>query len=180
MKKFTNSNFIKSIIDVDFLFLDSFFKSSKNSMVSYSDVKMLNLLETNKGLKQLVNILCFLKLKKNFSIYIWSEDRYFNELIIKFVKDFSLDQSIHISKNFPIVNNKEKQHSLLLVFGTPFLVGNKAFLEKVFFNKFFLVYKINLRFERFNLGSYKLKNNLDDYKKLLFVLLIILQILNKK
>lgn len=177
MQKFTNSSFIKQIIDLDFLFIDSIFNKSRTSL---KEVKLLNLFETVENLKQFINILVFLKLKKKFSVYIWSDDKYFNELIVKFTKDFFLEDCIHVSKNFPVSKSREKNHSLLLIFGTPFLSRNKKFIRKIFSSNFFLIYKVNLQFDKYNTGVYKLKNGLTDYKKLIFMLIILYQILNKK
>lgn len=178
MRKYLNSRFVKNIIDVDFLFLEK--KQNVFSNWEMINTKVLNIFEVNESLKQLINLLYFLRSKKNFSIYIWSSDKILNEMILKFFPYSHFDNIIFVSRDFPVILNKENKARLLLVFGTPFSGGHKTFVQKAFINGFRFVYEINLRFDTLSMGSYKLHNCLENYKKLLFVVIIFFQVLKIK
>ena len=101
-------------------------------------------------------------------------------MILKFFSYSHFDNIIFVSRDFPVILNKENKARLLLVFGTPFSGGHKTFVQKAFINGFRFVYEINLRFDTLSMGSYKLHNCLENYKKLLFVVIIFFQVLKIK
>jgi hypothetical protein len=60
------------------------------------------------------------------------------------------------------------------------LRNNKNIFRRFFESNIFLVQKINSTFEKNNWGSYKIYNNVVDYKKILFLVILIHKVLTQK
>lgn len=183
MNKALNNTFIKQLIDSDFLFTkSSLIKNNLTSSINIDQKNQFNILDifkVNTSLKQLIRILQLLKLKKNFCIHIWCNNAYILGLINKFVIDFSMTKIISTSVRFPEVDRKKI--NFLFILGKP---SNQK-LEKIIYTKILdkrisLVNKFNFSLEREGLGFYKIKNDLYDYKKLILLLIIIHNTINKK
>jgi hypothetical protein len=68
---------------------------------------------------------------------------------------------------------------MLMLLNEP--INNKETAFKRLFDKnIFLVNKINSRLEKNNWGTYKIFNELNDFKKIIFLLIVIHQTLNTK
>lgn len=184
MKNFKNSNFIKQLIKSDFIFIgNSNEANTKDMRLTYStksleSFSILNVFEINKSLKQLVRSVAFISSKKHYHIYIWVEEKYMYGFLYKLVRQLSPNNCVTISKNFPSKKNNN-DYSLVLVFGAPYGSSVKRFSLKAFKKNFLFINKINLKRDKFGLGMYHIQNSLDDYKKLIFLLVLIFQILKK-
>jgi len=60
------------------------------------------------------------------------------------------------------------------------LKNNKNIFRRFFESNIFLLQKINSTFEKNNWGSYKIYNNVVDYKKILFLVILIHKVLTQK
>lgn len=166
---------LKSFIDSDFLFLNKKLKKS-NRFLSHStrleanSVSYLSSAETLKSVKQLLRILQFLSSKDKKVIHIVLRNRQFIKIaetvLNKNGADFfySLKDSINIQ-------NSEVQDQLLLLFDH--VNNNSLLLKKLFDKNIFLMNKINTKVEQNNWGSYKIYNEVDDFKKFIFFLVLI-------
>ena len=66
----------------------------------------------------------------------------------------------------------------LFILGEYELTNNFLFYLRYY--RMNLISKLNLKYERKTLGFYKIQNNLDDYKKLLFLFILIQNKLGKR
>ena len=100
MKKLNDTNFVKELIDSDFLILNK-----KNSF------EVLNLMELNKEIKQFIRLLQFL-VETRSPLYIAVENKHTANFISKFFENFPTKTDIIIQTN---VTKKTKRSGLLLI-----------------------------------------------------------------
>tara|TARA_Y100001968_G_C19408322_1_gene744938 strand:- start:802 stop:1350 length:549 start_codon:yes stop_codon:yes gene_type:complete len=173
---------LKSFIDSDFLFLNKKLKKSNRYLdqsikLEGGSVSYLNSIETLKSVKQFLRVLQFLYSKDKKTIHIVLKNRQFIKIAEIFFnkKDLGFYYSIKDSVN---VQNSEVEDQLLILFDH--LNNNSLLLKKLFDKNIFLMNKINTKIEKSNWGSYKVYNEVDDFKKFLFFLVLIELIFNKK
>lgn len=192
MVKVLNNKFIKQLIDSDFIFSKV---SSKNQILSSIDlsivlnkknkIHILDVFRLNSSLKQFISILKLLKSANKFCIYIWCANSYFVDLINKFTKEYFKNKKIIAFTTFPQKFTKkdlsQKQNGyFLFILGRPSFTKSEQLISRKFIqNHIFLINRLNYTFEKYNFGIYKIQNDLSDYKKLLFLLAIIHNILKK-
>jgi len=163
MKKTKDTNFVKELIDSDF----SIINKSKS-------FRILNLMELNKEMKQFIRLLQFL-LEIKAPLYIIVENKYMVVFINKFFETFSTKIDIIVQTS---LTKKTYKSGLLLILEESSLSNSESLFKKISRNNFFLVNKINCNAEKEFLGYYKIFNDINDIKKLVFVLTLIRNILN--
>ena len=185
MVKNLNTTFLKSLIDSDFAIISS----SKNQNHLKSKIKInslynfniLNILELNKTLKQFSRLLLFLKQQKKteYCIYILVEDKYLNVLLTTIFQDLAIKLPIVISEALPIIKSDSEKINVMLILGN-LSYNYKNFVEnKLFNNKIFLVNKFNTKSEKVFNGIYKIYNDINDFKKIIFLVILMSKVLNK-
>lgn len=163
--------FLKNIINFDFLFfeakINSFYYSSNITKVKYNIATFqLNLLELLFSLKQFLRLLQFLQKHKKISkIYFWSLESSLSVVFQSVIKDTA---NIKMLTNFfsGFVNLKQYLNCFLLL-NTQ--ISKNNFLNYLKRNKFNLIQKIDLFNEIYNYSSYKIYNDLNDLKKIIFI-----------
>ena len=163
MKEIKNTNFVKELIDSDFLIV--------NKKKSY---EILNLMESNKELKQFIRLLQFL-IETKSPLYIIVENKHSATFINKFFDTFSSKVEIIVQIG---INKKTEKSGLVLVLEESSSSKNEILFKKLCRNNFFLVSKINCIVENEFLGFYKIFNEVNDIKKLVFILTLIRNILH--
>jgi len=185
MVKNLNTTFLKALIDSDFAVVSS----SKNSNQLKSKIKInslynfniLNILELNKTLKQFSRLLFFLKQQKtsDYCIYILVEDKYLNVLLTTIFQELSIKLPIIVSETLPIIKSNSDKINVMLILGN-LSYNYKNFVEnKLFNNKIFLVNKFNTKSEKVFNGIYKIYNDINDFKKIIFLVILMSKVLNK-
>jgi hypothetical protein len=171
---------LKGLIDSDFLFLNK--KVNKNlrslkstSVLNNSEISYLDSVETLKTVKQFVRLLQFLEKKDKKIFHIVVKNKQFVKIVESFFKDKNFNFSIKDSIN---IQNTKIEDQILILFDQ--INNNSLLLKKLFDKNIFLINKINTKFEQNNWGAYKIFNNLDDFKKFIFFIILIELTLNKK
>lgn len=194
MKKNFENIFIQELLDSEFAFAktknETFRLNSVNSKITFkkkNQFQILDLFELNTSLKQLIRILFSLKYSKtlrksDFVIYIWCINPFILSLANSFIHEYNLSHVVLTLSKFPSLNYsqdiRKKKH--LFVLGDPWSQQPKKMLDSYIINsKIFLVSTLNFKWERHELDFYKIQNSLEDYKKLLVLLIIIESILNQ-
>ena len=77
----------------------------------------------------------------------------------------------YVVKDSVDLKNSEVEDQLLILFDH--INNNSLLLKKLFDKNIFLINKINTKIEKNNWGSYKIFNELDDFKKFIFFLVLI-------
>ena len=190
-------NLIKTLVNSDFLFLDQ--KNKKYNRVetlkvfsSHKDlVVYLDPLETLKGLKQLMRALHFWKKrsksKLNMHFFLNDENTMISSLLKKFLKIDILQADVMFDINSDIT--KTSKSKKISNYHVGFILNKQIYNDKNFLKKQlnkdnFVLFQINPQFE-INQNTYKIYNDLNDYKKSLFFisflrkLLLNLHLINK-
>ena len=182
-------NLIKTLINSDFLILErendknNRLKALKFSISKKNSVIYLDPLEVVKTLKQLMRILSFQKkfphLNTNLHFFINDENTILSSLLKKFLSvkvlksTFSFDINSDIVKLTKSKRNTDYQLGVVL---NKRLQQDKNFFKKQVNNDTFLFFKINSQLET-NQNAYKIFNDLNDYKKCLFFISFLRQLL---
>jgi hypothetical protein len=174
-----NTQLLKGIIESDFLFLNKRIKNKLRVLRSTSNINNINIsyidsLETLKTVKQFVRILQFLNTKENKILHIVMKNKQFVKIAESF---FSARNSDVIIKDSTNLQNLKTENQLLLLFDH--INNNSLVLKKLFDKNIYLINKVNTKIEQNNWGTYKIFNDLDDFKKFIFFVVLIELSLNK-
>jgi hypothetical protein len=179
------SLFLKSLIESDFLLLEQksasqlrslnlFSKINKNSGLTFIDP-----IETVKSIKQLIRTLNFLKTQKSTFLHFLIENKQHLNIAQAFLKSVSLSAPVAVKETLPSENLSQSTLQLLILIN--FSLNNKeTFIKRLFDKNIFLISKINSKIEKNSWGAYKIYNDLSDIKKIIFLLVIVHNVLEKK
>ena len=169
--------FLKSLIESDFLLVDQKSKKDLRHIKSFnknkdSSLLFLDPLETVKTVKQLIRLLQFLKKQNSSVLHLLVENKQYLELAETFFKPTQTNSlPVLVKENLPSKSFSSNTLQLLILLN--FSLNNKETTFKRIFDKnIFLINKINAKFEKNNWGTYKIYNDLSDFKKLVFLLII--------
>jgi hypothetical protein len=187
MKGFNNKiqkSLLYNLIIFDFIFLTNYAKKTSSLVTKKYHVSKklyvvrLAILELLKSIKRFLRSFQFLNKWKDkktlFHICIENLD-YIKILNVLFEK-YNLNTTLNISTLLPGSNLKSNQLKSILILDK-FLSSNNY--KNLNFDQFFLIQEINSFNNVNNSGVYKVYNNLNDFKKLLFLGIFLLQILKK-
>jgi hypothetical protein len=188
LKKQINLNLINSIINSDFFLLRGLNGNKKTNhldkqafLKSSQRISSLNILELVKTIKQFIRLLQFLKNQNDFCLTLNVENKQ-NFLILKdFLIDYKLTNNIKIYNTFSSRENAKNDDSveMFLLLGNFFNLTDKRILTRLNSNGIFLISNVNTKITNNNLFCYRIYNDLFDFKKLIFLIVLISQILKK-
>ena len=167
--------FIKDLIDSDFLMVD--YKkelSLKNkSVVQIKNQKsiVLDLLESNKNMKQFIRNLQFLRKNELFLLQIIIENSFYEEILNKTFKGKKTNKKIKIISTYvdlKVLKNTKKIKTMFLV-----LNNTKIPFNQLFYQNIHLIHQMNNLLELKNYGQYKITNTINTINKLVFLICII-------
>lgn len=175
---------LKGIIDSDFLFLNQSCNkqlSHLNIHSKYKNLKLtsLNLFEMLKTLKQLIRSLKFLSNSKNKILHVWLKNNQYLYILDLFIHTIAGHIDFSIKNSLPRNSFNHLKTQSLFLLDVP-LKNNKKTIKRIFNENIFLINKINLKLEKNNWGAYKVYNNLENFKKFLFLFILIDLVLNTK
>jgi hypothetical protein len=175
---------LTSIINSDFLILDE--PSNKNlrpikSRVHYKTLNLvsLDLFEVVKSLKQLIRSLTFLSKSEQRFLHVWVENKQYIRILNLFFDNNLSNLRVFVKGALTQTQCQKTVNQLLLLLTTP-LKSDMQLLKRVFQKDIFLVTKINAKLEKKNWGTYKLYNDLQNFKKFIFLIVILDLIFNTK
>jgi hypothetical protein len=182
MKSKINTNLFKNIIETDFLLVSGKLKKNlrylKSGVISSSDKNVtysLEIFELIKSIKQLVRLIQFLKNQSNSNLFICSSNKQVIGLINSLLQENPSLLSINVLLGLTKIKGNLKVEQALLLLDEPLVQHNKIF-KKLFEENILLVSKINSKTEANNYGTYKMYNDISDFKKLVFLILLINQV----
>jgi len=187
MRGFNNQiqkSLVYNLIAFDFIFLTSSTKKISNLATKKYKVSKkfyvvrLAIFELLKSIKRFLRSFQFLnkwKDKKTLFYICIDNPQYIQFLNILFEK-YDLNTTLNISSLLPEGSLKSNELKSILILDKFISSSNYKNLN---FYQFFLVQEINSFNNLNNSGAYKVYNNLNDFKKLLFLGVFLLQILKK-
>lgn len=184
MKKRIDINLLKSILETDFALLSKNINSNSRFLkigVSLKKEEMLSVLdifELIKNLKQFVRVIQFLKRQDSKNMYICSSNKQILSILNKYLEESEIKNFLKIQSNFAKIENKHNSVQSLLILEEP-LNAHKNVFKKLFEKNILIVNKINSIIEQNNYGTYKIYNEIIDFKKMIFLIILIKQIVLK-
>jgi hypothetical protein len=187
MRGFNNKiqkSLLYNLIIFDFIFLTNYTKKTSNLVSKKYHVSKklyvvrLAILELLKSIKRFLRSFQFLnkwKDKKTLFHICIDNPQHIKFLNVLFEK-YNLNTTLNISTLLPGLSLKSNELKSILILDK-FLSNNSY--KNLNFYQFFLVQEINSFVNINNSGAYKIYNNLNDFKKLLFLGIFLLQILKK-
>jgi hypothetical protein len=151
------------------LVLSDFFLIKKNNLKrSY----FLDLFSLFKSIKQLLRLLQFLQVKSSKTFFIKVDNKYHYFLFKKFLFSYSkLNVKIIINQRLDFKN--KNGISFLLFLDNNQLLTDENFYKRLYNNNIFFLNKINSAVEINKGGFYKIYNNIFDYKKIIFLIILL-------
>ena len=186
MKKIINLQLYKNIIESDFFILNSRSKQTNNCIttsinkIEHINFQLLNVFHLVNTLKQFIRVFQFIKEKNFYCLHIQIDNAQHYQIITNYFNNHPLKFNIKISKNF---NNQEilkNQLQMVLFLNQSAFLKNSTLLRRLFFQKVFLISQINSKLETTVYNSYKLYNDIFDFKKIIFIITLLDQIFNEK
>ena len=166
----------------DLIYINSFIKLNFNE--KKFSFFILNFLHLIKGLKQYIRIIKFLSLKKKKHIYLTSEFNHFFFIKLLLSKLFKSNyitlQSEKQSKvNFVKIKKDHNNYYKFLLLLNLSLNSSKNNLDKLVSNNLFLIDEVNSKLKTKNDSFYKIFNEVSDFKKIIFLSLLLEKYLKK-
>lgn len=170
---YINDKFLSTILSIDFLLL--------NCSIRKKSFIVLNVFEVNKSLQQLIEILSFVR-ENSGEVFILVKDRFSYFLVKKYIEIYLSAYNINIVNNFSKVNVKSPNEVNNMLINLDDSNLSKKGLNVNFYleKKISFVYQVSSKLFRLNNGIYTLQNDIRDYKKLIFILVLITKVLKKK
>jgi hypothetical protein len=175
---------LSNIITSDFLLLDknspSFLRYT-NFIAKHKQTHLtaLDIFQLIKSLKQLIRSLQFISRSQQKFLQILVENKQYTRILNLFLKNAPTSLQFLIKNAFITKPCYKSVNQLLLLLNYP-LKNNVKVLRNIVQNDIFLIHKINTKVEQNDWGSYKLYNDLNDFKKFLFVVILLDILLNTK
>lgn len=187
MKVFNNKiqkSLVYNLIIFDFIFLTNYTKKTSNLFTKKYHVSKklyivrLAVFELLKSIKRFLRSFQFLNKWKNKKtlFYICVDNPQYIQFLNILLEKYKLNITFNTSSCLPGANLKSNELKSILVLDK--FISNSGY-KNLNFYQFFLVQEINSFSNINNTGSYKVYNNLNDFKKLLFLGIFLLQIFKK-
>lgn len=153
------------------LLQSDFFLMKNNINNKLSSVSILDIPSLLVNIKQLIRILHMINNTPSFKLVIFIDDKHNYFILKSLLKNYN---KIIISTTFTTSALKD---SICLMLSPSVLSIN--LYKRLFNNNFYIINNINSNLELNNTGAYKIFNDLNDIKKLVFLVSLIKSIFNK-
>jgi hypothetical protein len=185
MEKRFSTDLIEHLIDYNFLFIKTKLDEKKYNRTikkqiefitktKKESVKILEIDQLVKNLKQLIRTFQFLKQNKRHNIHLDVSDIYIEKIIKMFLnRNKKVLDKINLK-------NIYKEKALKNTLNCIIRLNTKSVTEKLLNKNYYLIHDINSTINRNNFGTYKIFNNLNEWKKLIFFFMIIKKNYKKK
>jgi hypothetical protein len=186
MYRKVNTLLFKNLVETEFLLLSNRLDHNERKFnfglaLNSLDGKIslsLDVFELVKTLKQLIRILQFLNKQTDKQLNICSSTKYVSSFLELYKKNHITTSFIKIESNSSKVKNYSKGVQCFMLLEEP-LDNKTSVLRKLIEENIFIVSKINARVELSSNGTYKVYNDLLNFKKLTFLIALVHIILKK-
>lgn len=173
-----NIALFQSLINSEFLILSANCKQNNRKLECKVSSRRkdrvessLNVFELVKSLKQFIRVIQFLKTYEKKEFIICSSNVNILSFLELYKKELELSQSLTLEADYRKVKSLTTLRSLLLLEDLP--TSNESFSRNFFEKNILILTKVNASFERNSYGTYKIYNEMSDYKKLIFLIAVI-------
>jgi hypothetical protein len=176
MKKKVSNTLLRSVLETEFFLLSSNLKNSNSSVLGISINKSKTLViesfELIKSLKQLIRTMQFLDEQNQKKLILHSSNKNVLGFLHLYLNELHLSQFVNVQNQFLKVNFNPKSTQVLLLLEKFLKESSANFLQK----NISVVSKINSKLESKNSGTYKVHNDVSNYKKLAYIVTLLHQI----
>ena len=183
MNKKLNLALYKSIVDLDFFLLNSNLNLNSRQLTNNLSIKKaekinsLDTFELLKSLKQFIRLLQFLKTQNLYVLHIQIENKQHYNLLKQFFQEYNANLNIRIETSFLKRHNINRNSTeMLLLLGEHVSISNNGTIKRLFSQNISLFNKLNAANEFNNCGVYKIFNDAFDFKKIVFMIILINQV----
>lgn len=177
MKKNVSLSLYKTLLYSDFNLLKFIEKDSFIPFSGYISLRLhkkftyLNLFETIKSLKQLIRLIQFIKVKAQHRITLKMLNKYFYVLMKEFCLIYKFKtKRVIIEHSSILIKSRVKNLTEFFLFLGKFFT---SFTRHLFKQNVRLIFNMNLSLNRKNCGVYKLYNEVVDFQKILFFMVLL-------
>lgn len=181
MKSKININLFKNIIETDFLLVSGKLKQKlrylKSGILLNSEKNItysLEIFELIKSIKQLIRLVQFLKKQIKGNLYISSSNKQVVGFLTNYVKENHSEIGVNVQQGLRKLKGNSFSNQGLLLLDEPLREHSKLF-KKLFEENILIINRINSKLELNNYGTYKIYNDISDFKKLVFLIILINQ-----
>jgi hypothetical protein len=184
MKLSINTNLLNLLVSLDFLLIPSnnkilnlrYVQQVKGLNKENLHYQILDILEIIKSIKQLIRLFQFLNTKNSSVLQICTLNKQTLNLLKFYLKTHLSNSSVSLSTSLTNKKKINKDLKLLLMLEEP-LKNNKNIFKNLIEENIFIINKWNNKIEKNNWGTYKVYNDLSDFKKIIFLISLIRQTL---
>ena len=130
-----------------------------------------------KTLKQFIRILQFFKNTKVPTLFLDFKNKQFLKITDLYIKKNKTILPVEFKNN---IFFKKNVSSFILFLDSTSFINNKNTLKKLIYSNIFIISKINSLVETDNSSFYKIFNNFDTLKKLIFLMILFKKFYNNK
>lgn len=187
MRKKLNNTLLKNLLETEFLMLSG--RSEKNTkkfetgvrsnFSANRDTLSLDVFELIKTLKQLTRVLQFLSKQKNKRLTICLPTKNTFSFLELYQKESFLNNLVKLENDLGRVHKYNKGVQSLIVLEEP-LKDKASIFKRLIEQNILIVSKINSFKELNHNGTYKIYNDVFDFKKLAFLTTLISSVLKKE
>lgn len=175
-----NLKLYKVLLDTDFFLLNLGYKYNLKKNINNNIIKSLNILSVVKSIKQFIRILQFIKRSHVNSLVIQISNSNIYYLVKKFFENHPTNIFIKIEQSFcsKTTDISNKEIKMLLLLNSKDSLNLTNIIEQQFLN-FFTLFQIidTLKVSKNLVGNYKIYSDFLDFKKIIFILILIIEIL---
>jgi len=184
MNKHINLNLYKSLIESDFVLLNkSLAKTNgyvfnETTVTKTQQISALDVLQILKSVKQMIRLIQFVKKQKNPCLHIVVENKQHFFLLKQYFNDNPITFPINLHNSLLLKKKNMNSTQMLLSFEQDYSINNTKALKRLLSDNIFLIQKINSKMEFNSWGTYKIFNELFDFKKIIFLIILLEQSLS--
>ena len=162
---------IKRLINLNLLIINPLFGISNRYTLAKLNFIFINPFEYIKNIKEFIRSLQFLK-HRRFSYLYFEADKEKYEDILALLKS-NTSTFKNKMKYIDIIRKKKNPNHSAVYFYLRQNIFTSDYFKNLFKKYFYLVYSVNLNFEKNRLGFYKFYADLDETKKMIFFVSLI-------
>ena len=183
MNKRLDVSLYKSLVESDFILLNhssisqNSYISKQTALSETNKISALNVLQLVKSIKQLIRIFKFLSTQKQACLHVVVSNRQHFFLLKQYLLENPLRVQINLQNSLLVKKNGDSTQ-MLLSFEEEYSTNSLRILKRLLSENIFITQKVNSKLEANTGGSYKIYNDTFDFKKIIFLIILLEQTLS--
>ena len=183
MGKNLNLKLCKALVDTDFFLLNLGYKYNLKKKINNNLIKSLNIFSVVKSIKQFIRVLQFMQRSESNGLVIQVSNQNIYYLVKEFFHQYPTGIPIKIEQSFysKDLSLSNKGTKMLLLLNSNESLNLTNIIQQEFLNCFTLFQNIDILEGSKNfVGNYKIYSDLLDFKKVIFIIVLVNEILKKE